>query len=115
MHLPGMHPQAGVVGPEGLPEMGHQPPEMGLLAALVLLPGTLGMTKMHPPGGMALLPPEGERPHPQQGAVQDGRQMRSRQCVCAGWVLSLCGACKSDMYHTNIFLNERDATCCLKD
>ena len=90
MHLPGMHPQAGVVALEGLLGMGHQPREMGLLGALALLPGTLRMTKMHPPGGMALPPLEGERPHPQQGAVLDGRQMR---LVDSMFVLNGCRAC----------------------
>lgn len=85
MHPPGMHPLAGVGDPGGLPGMGPQPPEMALHGALALLPEILGMTRMHPPGGMVLLqdPLEGQRHHPQQGAVLDGRQMQSRQCVYA--------------------------------
>lgn len=111
MHLPGMHPQAT----GGLPGMGPQPLEMDLLGALVLLLGTLGMTRMHPPGGMVLLPLEGERPHPQQGAVLDGRQMQSRQCVCAGWVSCLLAVLATLTCTIQIpFLNEIDETRILK-
>ena len=73
MHLQGMHRQAGVVDPGELLGMDPQPPEMGLHGALVLLLGILGMTRVHPPGGMGLLPPEGKRLPLQQGVALDGR------------------------------------------
>lgn len=75
MHQQGMHLPAGVVDPEGLPGMDSQLLEMGHHGALVLPPGILGMTRMHPPGGMVLLPLD-EMPLLQPGVVLDGRQMQ---------------------------------------
>lgn len=114
MHLPGMHPQAGVVDPGGLPGMGPQPLEMALDGALALLLGILGMTRMHPPGGTALPPLEGQRHHPQPGAVLDGRQMQSRQCVCAERVLCLSAVLATLTCTIEVFFEQNDGTCGLK-
>lgn len=75
MHQRGVHPPAGVADLEGLPGMDPQLLKMGHHGVLVLARGILGMTRMHPRGGMVLLPLD-EMPLLQLGVVLDGRQMR---------------------------------------